>query len=126
RTAQDAGERSYLTSCLQTANWLVKSLDQRARTILRVAEEIVRQQDTFLSYGVQHLRPLNLKVVAEAVSMHESTISRATSNKYMATPRGIFELNYFFTSAIAAAGEGDAYSSEAVRYRIRQMIEAET
>jgi len=120
------GDKSYLLNCLQSANWLVKSLDQRARTILRVSEEIVRQQDGFFSYGVQHLRPLNLKTVAEAISMHESTISRVTSNKYMATPRGIFELKYFFTSAIAAAGEGEAFSSEAVRHRIRQMIDAET
>lgn len=126
RTAQQAGERSYLMDCLQSANWLVKSLDQRARTILRVAEEIVRQQDGFFMHGVQHMKPLNLRMVADAVSMHESTISRVTSNKYMATPRGIFELKYFFTSAIAAAGDGDAYSSEAVRHLIRQMIEAET
>ena len=120
------GDKSYLLDCLQSANWLVKSLDQRARTILRVAEEIVRQQDGFFTYGVQYLRPLNLKTVAEAISMHESTISRATSNKYMATPRGIFELKYFFTSAIQAAGEGEAFSSEAVRHRIRQMIDAES
>ena len=126
RTAQDAGERTYLLDCLQSANWLVKSLDQRARTILRVAEEIVRQQDAFFSYGVQHLRPLTLRTIADAVSMHESTVSRVTSNKYMATPRGIFELKYFFTSAISAAGEGDAHSSESVRHRIRQLIDAET
>lgn len=126
RSAQNSGEKAYLLDCLQSANWLVKSLDQRARTILRVAEEIVRQQDGFFTYGVQHLKPLNLRAVAEAVSMHESTISRVTSNKYMATPRGIFELKYFFTSAIPAAGSGDAHSSEAVRHRIRQMIEAET
>jgi RNA polymerase sigma-54 factor len=126
RSAQAGGDKSYLLNCFQSANWLVKSLDQRARTILRVAQEIVRQQDGFFSYGVQHLRPLNLKTVAEAISMHESTISRVTSNKYMATPRGIFELKYFFTSAISAAGDGDAFSSEAVRHRIRQMIDAES
>ena len=124
--ARDSEGKSYLLNCLQSANWLVKSLDQRARTILRVAEEIVRQQDGFFTYGVQHLRPLNLKTVADAISMHESTISRVTSNKYMATPRGNFELKYFFTSAIAAAGDGDAVSSEAVRHRIRQLIDAET
>jgi RNA polymerase sigma-54 factor len=105
----------------------VKSLDQRARTILRVAEEIVRQQDGFLSHGVEYLKPLNLKTVADAISMHESTVSRVTSNKYVATPRGVFELKYFFTSAIASAAvEGEAHSSEAVRHRIRQLIEAET
>ena len=87
----------------------------------------MRQQDGFLSYGVEHLKPLNLKTVADAISMHESTVSRVTSNKYVATPRGIFELKYFFTSAIAsAAGEGEAHSSEAVRHRIRQLVEAET
>jgi RNA polymerase sigma-54 factor len=118
-------DRAYLADCLQTANWLVKSLDQRARTILKVASEIVRQQDAFLAYGVQHLRPLNLKTVAEAIGMHESTVSRVTSNKYMATTRGIFELKYFFTAAIASAEGGDAHSAEAVRYRIRRLIDDE-
>jgi RNA polymerase sigma-54 factor len=118
-------EKSYLADCLQNANWLVKSLDQRARTILKVAEEIVRQQDAFLTYGVRYLRPLNLKTVADAISMHESTVSRVTANKYMATNRGLFELKYFFTSAIAASGEGEAHSAEAVRHRIKEMIDAE-
>jgi len=118
-------DKSYLVDCLQTANWLVKSLDQRARTILKVAQEIVKQQDAFFTYGVRHLRPLNLKTVADAISMHESTVSRVTANKYMATNRGLFELKYFFTSAIAATSNGDAHSSEAVRDRIRAMVEAE-
>jgi len=118
-------DKSYLVDCLQTANWLVKSLDQRARTILKVSQEIVRQQDAFFTYGVRHLRPLNLKTVADAISMHESTVSRVTANKYMATNRGLFELKYFFTSAIPATGEGDLHSSEAVRHRIREMIDAE-
>ena len=126
KTTCSHDDRNYLLECLQTANWLVKSLDQRARTILKVAEEIVRQQDGFFTYGIQYLRPLNLKTVADAISMHESTVSRVTSNKYMATPRGIFELKYFFTSAIASAGEGEAHSSEAVRHRIKQMIDGET
>ncbi len=126
RTTRTEKDKGYLLECLQTANWLVKSLDQRARTILKVAEEIVRQQDGFFTHGVQHLRPLNLKTVADAISMHESTVSRVTSNKYMATPRGIFELKYFFTSAIQSAGEGEAHSSEAVRHRIRQMIDGES
>jgi RNA polymerase sigma-54 factor len=125
KSAKNDREKGYLTECLQTANWLVKSLDQRARTILRVAEEILRQQDGFFTYGVQHLRPLNLKTVAEAISMHESTVSRVTSNKYMATPRGIFELKYFFTSAIASSADGDAHSSESVRHRIKGLIDAE-
>jgi RNA polymerase sigma-54 factor len=118
-------DRAFLAECLQTANWLVKSLDQRAKTILKVATEIVRQQDAFLAHGVEHLRPLNLKSIADAIGMHESTVSRVTSNKYIATPRGIFELKYFFTSAIAAAGGGEAHSAEAVRHRIRVMIDAE-
>jgi RNA polymerase sigma-54 factor len=126
KTTRTEKDKGYLLECLQTANWLVKSLDQRARTILKVAEEIVRQQDAFFTHGVQYLRPLNLKTVADAISMHESTVSRVTSNKYMATPRGIFELKYFFTSAIQSAGEGEAHSSEAVRHRIRQMIEGES
>jgi RNA polymerase sigma-54 factor len=119
-------DEAYLTDCLQTAKWLVKSLDQRARTILKVATEIVRQQDGFLAEGVQHLRPLNLKTVAEAISMHESTVSRVTSNKYMATNRGIFEMKYFFTAAIPSAGGGDAHSAEAVRHRIKRLIDEET
>jgi RNA polymerase sigma-54 factor len=125
RPASDA-EQDYLADCLQTANWLVRSLDQRARTILKVATEIVRQQDGFLAHGVQHMRPLSLKMIAEAINMHESTVSRVTSNKYMATTRGIFELKYFFTAAIASAGDGDAHSAEAVRHRIRRLIEAES
>jgi RNA polymerase sigma-54 factor len=126
KTTRTEKDKGYLLECLQTANWLVKSLDQRARTILKVSEEIVRQQDGFFTYGVQHLRPLNLKTVADAISMHESTVSRVTSNKYMATPRGIFELKYFFTSAIQSAGEGEAHSSESVRHRIKQMIDGES
>jgi RNA polymerase sigma-54 factor len=125
KTAKGETEKSYLTECLQTANWLVKSLDQRAKTILKVATEIVRQQDTFLAYGIQHLRPLNLKMIADEIGMHESTVSRVTSNKYMATPRGIFEFKYFFTSAIQSAEGGEAHSSESVRHKIRELIDAE-
>jgi RNA polymerase sigma-54 factor len=126
KTARCDQDKTYLLDCLHNANWLVKSLDQRARTILRVAEEIVRQQDGFLTHGIEHLKPLNLRTVADAISMHESTVSRVTSNKYMSTPRGIFELKYFFTSAISAAnGAGEAHSSESVRHRIRQLIDAE-
>jgi len=121
----DAKAKAYVSECLNNANWLVKSLDQRARTILKVASEIIRQQDAFLMYGVQHLRPLNLKTVADAISMHESTVSRVTSNKYIATPRGIFELKYFFTSAIAGTEGGASHSAESVRYRIKELIDAE-
>lgn len=119
-------DKEFLVECLNTANWLVKSLDQRARTILRVAEEIVRQQDAFLVHGVQHLRPLNLKTVADAIKMHESTVSRVTSSKYMATNRGIFEMKYFFNSAIASVDSGFAHSSVSVRHRIKLLIDAET
>ncbi len=119
-------DKAYLSQCQANATWLVKSLDQRARTILKVAREIVRQQDAFLVLGVQHLRPINLKTVAEAIEMHESTVSRVTSNKYMATPRGTFELKYFFTTAIASSESGgDAHSAEAVRDRIKEMIAGE-
>ena len=126
RNARGDKEKAYLTDCLQTATWLVRALDQRARTILKVGTEIVRQQDGFFAHGVQHLRPLNLKTVADAIGMHESTVSRVTANKYMATNRGIFELKYFFTSAIAAADGGEAHSAESVRHRIKQLIDGET
>jgi len=126
KTAKTEKEKTFLAECFQTATWLTRSLDQRARTILKVSTEIVRQQDAFLAHGVQHLRPLNLRIVADAIGMHESTVSRVTANKYMATPRGIFELKYFFSSAIAAAGGGEAHSAEAVRHRIKQMIDAES
>jgi RNA polymerase sigma-54 factor len=125
KSARAAAEKNYLADCLQTATWLVRALDQRARTILKVSTEIVRQQDAFFAQGVQHLRPLNLKTVADAISMHESTVSRVTANKYMATNRGIFELKYFFTSSIASADGGEAHSAEAVRHRIKQLIDAE-
>ncbi|HUI14969.1 MAG TPA: RNA polymerase factor sigma-54 [Xanthobacteraceae bacterium] len=124
-TARRDTDKSYLAECLQSATWLVRALDQRARTILKVSNEIVRQQDAFFARGVEHLRPLNLKTVAEAIGMHESTVSRVTANKYMATTRGIFELKYFFTSAIAAAHGGEAHSAEAVRHRIKQLIDGE-
>jgi RNA polymerase sigma-54 factor len=119
-------DRSFVANCLQTANWLTKSLEQRARTILKVSSEIVRQQDAFFARGVEHLRPLNLKAIADAIGMHESTVSRVTSNKYMATPRGLFELKYFFTASIASSLGGDAHSAEAVRFRIKQMIDGES
>ncbi len=111
KTTRNDREKAFLTDCMQTATWLTRSLDQRARTILKVATEITRQQDAFLTLGVQHLRPLNLRMVADAIGMHESTVSRVTSNKYMATPRGIFEMKYFFSSSIAAADGGEAHSA---------------
>ena len=125
KDARDKDAKTYLIDCLNTANWLVKSLDQRARTILKVATEIVRQQDAFLTYGVRHLRPLNLRIIADAIAMHESTVSRVTSNKYIATPRGVFELKYFFTASIQSINGAESHSAEAVRDRIREMIENE-
>ncbi|KIZ47760.1 MULTISPECIES: RNA polymerase factor sigma-54 [Rhodopseudomonas] len=125
KTIRKDGDKTYFTDCLQNATWLVRALDQRARTILKVATEIVRQQDGFFTQGVSHLRPLNLKAVADAIQMHESTVSRVTANKYMATNRGTFELKYFFTASIASADGGEAHSAEAVRHQIRQLIENE-
>lgn len=122
---KDKDAKAYVTEQLNNANWLVRSLEQRARTILKVAAEIVRQQDGFLAHGVSHLRPLNLKAIAEATGMHESTVSRVTANKYMATPRGTFELKYFFSSAIQSAEGGEAHSAESVRHRIRELIDGE-
>ena len=128
RVARGAPEtdRAFLSDCLQTANWLTRSLEQRARTILKVATEIVRQQDGFFMHGVAHLRPLNLKTVAEAIGMHESTVSRVTSNKAIGTSRGTLEMKYFFTAAIPGAAGAAAHSSEAVRYRIKQLVDGET
>jgi len=123
--ARSDQEKTFVSDCFATANWLVKSLDQRARTILKVSSEIVRQQDGFLAYGVEHLRPLNLKTVADAIGMHESTVSRVTSNKYIATPRGVFELKFFFTSAIQATEGGEAHSAASVRHKIKGLVEAE-
>ena len=119
---KDETVKTFMSECQASASWLVKSLDQRARTILKVSMEIVKQQDGFFAYGIDHLRPLNLKTVADAIEMHESTVSRVTSNKYMATPRGTFELKYFFTAAIPALGGGEAHSAEAVRHKIKGLI----
>jgi RNA polymerase sigma-54 factor len=118
-------DKPFLSERLANANWLVRSLQQRAQTILKVATEIIRQQDAFLRLGVAHLRPLILRDIAEAVELHESTVSRVTANKYIATPRGTFELKYFFTTAIHGTNGGDSHSAEAVRHRIRGLIDGE-
>ena len=123
--ARSETEKAYVAECAAQASWLVKSLDQRAKTILKVASEIVRQQDAFLAFGVEFLRPLTLKTVADAIEMHESTVSRVTSNKYVATPRGVFELKFFFTAAIQSSDGGASHSAEAVRHRIKAMIDNE-
>ena len=121
----DKTSRTWLNDCLQNANWLVKALDQRQRTIMKVATELVKHQEAFFRDGVAHLRPLTLRLVAEAIGMHESTVSRVTSNKYLSCARGIFELKFFFTSSIAASDGGDAVSAEAVKEAIRAHISSE-
>lgn len=126
KNALKPDEKSFLVDCLQTANWLTKSLDQRAQTILKVAQEIVRMQDGFLLHGVTHLRPMTLKNVADAIDVHESTVSRVTTNKYIATQRGLFEMKYFFTTALASSEGNKEHSAESVRYLIKGMIEKET
>lgn len=125
RMIRNEKDKSYLQNCMTTANWLARSLDQRRQTMLKVAKEIVKQQAAFFEYGVRGLRPLALKDIAERIEMHESTVSRVTSNKYMQTPRGTFELKYFFSSSIPAAGDGDAHSSEAVKHHIKELIDNE-
>jgi RNA polymerase sigma-54 factor len=122
---QDRQSKAWLNECLASANWLMKALDQRARTIVKVASEIVTRQDGFFRHGVSHLKPLTLRAIADAIGMHESTVSRVTSNKYLSCERGLFELKYFFTSGIQSADGGDAASSEAVKSRIKALIAAE-
>ena len=123
--AQDRKSKAWLNECLQSANWLLKALDQRARTIVKVASEIVKQQEGFFRHGVAQLKPLTLRAVAEEIGMHESTVSRVTSNKYLSCDRGLYELKYFFTSGIQSSDGGEAASSEAVKSRIKALIAAE-
>ncbi len=126
KDAQTKQDKEYLAERFQSASWLVKSLDQRANTILKVSSELVRQQHAFFVRGVEHLRPLVLRDIAEVIEMHESTVSRVTTNKYMSTPRGLFELKYFFTSSIASVSGGEAHSAESVRHRIKALIDDES
>lgn len=121
----DAPARAWLSERKQHANWLIRSLEQRANTILKVTAELLKQQDAFFIEGVSALKPLTLKAVADAIGMHESTVSRVTSNKYLSTERGVFELKYFFTVAIGATGGGEAHSAEAIRHRIKTLVDAE-
>jgi RNA polymerase sigma-54 factor len=122
---QDKRSRAWLSECLQNANWLVKALDQRARTIVKVVSEIVKRQQGFFDRGVSALKPMTLREVAEAIEMHESTVSRVTSNKYLLCDRGLYELKYFFGSGVASA-EGDGAAAEAVKAAIKEVIDAET
>ncbi|WP_010162203.1 MULTISPECIES: RNA polymerase factor sigma-54 [unclassified Sphingomonas] len=121
----DKASKAWLGEMLASANWLVKALDQRQRTIIKVASEIVKQQEAFFLHGVAHLKPMTLRQVAEAIEMHESTVSRVTSNKYLSCARGLFELKYFFTSAIQSSDGGDAVSAQAVKSAIRALIAGE-
>lgn len=123
-SAKSKEDREYITTQMNNANWLVKSLDQRAQTILKVASEIVEHQDGFFNYGVEFLKPLTLKDIAEAIGMHESTVSRVTTNKYIGTPRGLFELKYFFSTALVSS-EGVSHSSESIRAKIKGLIDQE-
>ncbi|MEM1380463.1 MAG: RNA polymerase factor sigma-54 [Pseudomonadota bacterium] len=122
---QPEESKLFLQDQMSDANWLVRSLDQRARTILKVSSEIVRYQDRFFAEGIRYLKPLNLKTVAEAIEMHESTVSRVTTGKYMHTPRGVFEMKYFFTAAIPSSGGDQEYSAESVRHVIKTLIDKE-
>ena len=121
----DKEAKTFVSDCMANANWLVKALDQRARTILKVSSALVKRQEGFFEYGVRYLKPMTLKDIADEIDMHESTVSRVTSNKYMACPRGLFELKYFFSSSISSSAGGDAHSAEAVKYRIKELIDAE-
>jgi RNA polymerase sigma-54 factor len=122
---QDKASKAWLSECLASANWLVKALDQRQRTIVKVATEIVKQQEAFFVHGVSQLKPMTLRQVADAIEMHESTVSRVTSNKYLSCARGLYELKYFFTSAIQSSDGGDAVSAQAVKSAIRALIAVE-
>jgi RNA polymerase sigma-54 factor len=122
---QDKTARAWLSECLQSANWLVKALDQRARTIVKVVTEIVKRQEGFFESGVSAMRPMTLREVAEAIGMHESTVSRVTSNKYLLCDRGLYELKYFFGSGVQSAG-GEGAAAEAVKAAIKQLIDSET
>lgn len=125
RRCSERREREFLSERYQAASWLVKALDQRARTVLRVTRAVFARQLGFLERGPAGLRPLVLRDVAEATGLHESTVSRATADKYVATPLGTFPLRYFFTTAIAATEQGESHSAEAIRQEIRRLIEGE-
>ncbi len=122
---ENRDDKLFLSDCLANASWLVKALDQRARTILKVSSELIRQQEEFFEHGVRYLKPLTLRTIAEVIGMHESTVSRVTSNKYLSCSRGMFELKYFFTSAIQASDGGATSSAESVKSRIKELIDGE-
>lgn len=123
--AKSKQDKEYLSTQINSASWLVKALDQRAKTILKVAAEIIEQQDAFFLFGIEFLRPLTLKDIAEKIEMHESTVSRVTTGKYIGTPRGLFELKYFFSTALVSA-DGTSHSSESIKARVKSLIDSET
>jgi RNA polymerase sigma-54 factor len=125
KSAKSKKDKSYLDHNLQSANWIIKAMDQRAKTILKVASEIIEEQEGFFLYGIEFLRPLTLKDIAEKIDMHESTVSRVTNNKYIGTPRGVFELKYFFTSSLSSKASSESFSSEAVKAKIKNLIDNE-
>lgn len=124
KSAARKEDKEYLSNQLSAANWLVRALDQRAQTILKTAAAIIEEQDAFFNYGIEFLKPLTLKDIAEEIEMHESTVSRVTAGKYIGTPRGIFELKFFFSTALISAS-GMAHSSESIKARIKTLIDAE-
>ena len=124
RLMKDPTAKEFIGEKLRNAQWLIRAIEQRRKTIIRVAECIVEKQRDFFEKGVAHLKPMILRDVAEAVGMHESTISRVTTNKYMHTPQGLFELKYFFNSSIRRVGEEDI-ASESVKQAIKKLIEEE-
>ena len=124
QSAKSKEDKAYVNDKLASANWLIRAMDQRAQTILKVAATIVEKQYAFFLYGVEYLTTLTLREIAEEIDMHESTISRVTTNKYIGTPRGIYELKYFFSSGVSGAGGTDV-SAEAVKAKIKTMISKE-
>lgn len=123
--AKDKESKEYINAQMANANWLVRAMDQRAQTILKTASAIIEEQDAFFNYGIEFLRPLKLADIAEAIDMHESTISRVTTNKYIGTPRGIFELKYFFSTGVGGEDGGIAHAAESIKARIKSMIDDE-
>jgi RNA polymerase sigma-54 factor len=124
-SAKGKEDKDYINTQMQNASWLVRAMDQRAQTILKVASEIIEQQESFFTFGIEFLRPLKLADIAAVIQMHESTVSRVTTGKYIGTPRGIFELKYFFSTALGGEDGGMAHSAEAVKARIKTLIDAE-
>jgi RNA polymerase sigma-54 factor len=121
----DKETKAWLNECIADANWLIKAMDQRQKTILKTVSEIIKQQDGFFRHGVSHLKPMTLRMVAEAIEMHESTVSRVTSNKYLSCDRGVYELKYFFTSGVQNNDGSEGISAEAVKNAIKDLIDNE-